>query len=122
MHQLELELRQIQDVCIVRLRGAIEAGSFGSLAGVLNRLIEGGSQRIVLECRQVSYIGSAELRELLDLAHYARSRDGDIKCVGLAPTMQYVANLIANGDPLDCHDAVSNALASFHTAYAPALH
>jgi len=56
------------------------------------------------------------VRALLDLAHVARSHGGDVKCARLAPTIEQIINLIANGDPLDCHPDVTNALDAFQTA------
>jgi anti-anti-sigma factor len=113
MHQLQLQVRQLQGVNIVQLSGSIEPTSFPSLYATLNKLVSDGSPRIVLECAQLNYIGSAELKQLLDFAHHARASGGDIKCVGLCSTVQYVANLVANGDPFDCFDDLPQALATF---------
>ena len=113
MHQLQIALRKAGDIEVIELTGAIEPLSFAGLATTLNRVIFQDSARAVLDCHCVTYISSSELKELLDYARYARARGGDIKCVGLAPTIQQVANLVASGDPLDCFDDLSGALRSF---------
>jgi len=113
MHQLRIGRRQAGDVEIIELAGAVEPLSFTSLATALNQVILLGPACVILDCRDVTYISSTELKELLDYARYARARGGDVKCVGLSPTIQQVANLVANGDPLDCFDDLADALRSF---------
>ena len=113
MHQLQIQTQQLPDTEIVHLIGAIESHSFPSLFAMLNELLERPVPQVVLECARINYVGSAELKELLDLAHIARARGGDIKCARLAPTIEQVATLIANGDPLECFPDVSFALAAF---------
>src|SRR5438105_5202664 len=97
--QLHIQTHHLRNAEIVHLIGAIHATNFSGLFAVLNELLEHPSPQIVLECSQTQYIGSAELKELLDLAHIARARGGDIKCARLAPTIEQVCTLIANGDP-----------------------
>jgi anti-anti-sigma factor len=122
MHQLQVELRRAGEIDVLELTGAVEPVSFASLAAALNKAIRHGSARIILDCRHVTYISSPELKELLDLARYARARGGDVKCVGLSPTIQQVSNLVSNGDPLDCFDDLPHALRSFRVPYASSGH
>jgi anti-anti-sigma factor len=113
MHQLQFQIRQLSGVNIVRLTGTIEPTNFPALQAALNKMVAEGFPKIALECYDLNYISSAELKQLLDFAHYARASGGDVKCVGLAPTVQHVANLVANGDPFDCYDDLSYALVAF---------
>ena len=113
MHELQITRRQVQGVQIVELSGAIDALAFSGLAATLKRLIQEDSSLVLLDCTGVTYIGSAQLRGLLDFASRARAHDGDLKCVGVAPTIQQVANLIAMGDLLEFHDNLSDALLAF---------
>jgi len=113
MHELQIKVREVQGVQVLELSGAIDAPAFSSLAAMLKRLIQEGMSSVLLDCTAVSYIGSAQLRGLLDFASRARAYDGDLKCVGVAPTIQQVANLIAMGDLLEFHDDLSNALQAF---------
>jgi anti-anti-sigma factor len=120
MHQLHIQVKPLRATNVVHLHGAIDSNNFAGLVLTLNQLFTKPAAQIILECSQVSYIGTAELKELLDLAHIARARGGDIKCARLAPTIEQVATLIANGDPLECFPDVSYALASFHSERVPA--
>jgi anti-anti-sigma factor len=116
MHQLRIEVREVGDIEVIELTGAVEPLSFTALAATLNRVILQGSACAVLDCRNVTYISSTELKELLDYARYARARDGDVRCVGLSPIIQQVATLVACGDPLECFDDLPSALRSFNTS------
>ena len=122
MHQLRIETRQVGGIEVIELTGAVETLSFAALAATLNRIIREDPACAILDCRHVTYISSAELKELLNYARYARARGGDIKCVGLSSTIQQVANLVSNGDPLDCFDDVLNALRAFHVPSASIGH
>jgi anti-anti-sigma factor len=113
MHQIRFEVQRLPLANIIHLDGAIDANNFASLAIELQGLLSGPLPRIILECTHVSYIGTIELRHLLDFAHLARSRGGDIKCTALAPTIEQIATLIANGDPLECYPDIVVALAEF---------
>jgi len=113
MHELQIKMHQVAGVEVVEMAGAIDALAFVDLSSTLTRMIEEVTPCIVLECSRVTYIGSAQLKQLLDLAHRAQARGGDVKCVGIAPTIQHVANLIAMGDLIDFFDDMPQALRAF---------
>ena len=113
MQELQLNMRRIDDVEIIEMIGAVDALAFTGFSATLTRMMEEVTPCIVLECSRVSYIGSAHLKELIDFAHLAQSRGGDLKCVGLPQTIQQVANLIAMGDLIECYDDLQQALRSF---------
>jgi anti-anti-sigma factor len=118
MRDLQFETKQIRGIEVVSLSGSVEPMSFSDLAATLGRLIHETSPRVVLDCREVNYIGSVQLRELLDFAQYARTRGGDIKCVALAPAIRQVVSLISNGNRIDCFDELSEALAAFGDSWS----
>jgi len=95
MQELQFNMRRVNDVEVIEMTGAVDAMAFTGFSATLTRMMEEVTPCIVLECSRVSYIGSAQLKELIDFAHLAQSRGGDVKCVGLPQTIQQVANLIA---------------------------
>src|SRR5262245_48193108 len=123
MHQAHVATQHLPDVEIIHLSGGLDDANYANLAGVLSTQLRtcrqnGATPQIILACAEVNYIGSSELRALLDLAQIARALDGDIKVARLAPTIEQVANLVANGDPLDCHPDVNTALDAFQRVAA----
>jgi anti-anti-sigma factor len=121
MQELQVKRKLIYNVEVFELTGAIDALAFKDFSATLTRLMEEVTPCIILECSQVTYIGSAHLKELIGFAHMAQARGGDLKCVGLPPTIQHVANLIAMGDLLEFHDNLPEALQSFSNAPAGAI-
>ena len=113
MHQIRFEVQRLPLANIVHLDGVIDANNFTPLAIELQGLLASSSPRIILECSHVSFISTTELKRMLDFAHRARAHGGDIKCAALAPTIEQVATLIANGDPLECFPGIVEALAAF---------
>ncbi len=121
MQELQFNMRRVNDVEVIEMSGAVDAIAFTAFSATLNRMMEEVTPCIVLECSRVSYIGSAQLKELIDFAHLAQSRGGDVKCVGLPQTIQQVANLIAMGDLIECYDDLQEALRSFRSSPAAVL-
>ncbi|MGO9527490.1 MAG: STAS domain-containing protein [Verrucomicrobiia bacterium] len=101
---------------VIEMAGAVDALAFTQFAATLTRTMEEVTPCIILDCSQVTYIGSAQLKELIGLAHMAQARGGDLKCVGLPQTIQQVANLIAMGDLMEFYDHLAEALRSFRTS------
>jgi len=114
MHELQISRHRVHNVEVIELAGAIDALGFTELSTTLTRTIEDATPCIALNCLQVSYIGSAQLRALINLAALARTAGGDIKCVGLAPTIRQIVNLIAGNDPLEFYDEMSAVHVAFH--------
>jgi len=121
MHELQIKMYQVSGVEVLEMAGAIDALAFADLSATLGRMITEITPCVVLECSRVTYIGSAQLKELLDFAHMAQARGGDLKCVGIAPTIQHVANLIAMGDLIEFFEDLPQALRSFQGLPASAV-
>ena len=118
MHQLNIATQPVHETEIVQIEGAVDGNNFQSLSGLLVKHLKdchtnGSLPRIVLDCSAISYIGSFELQEIIDLAQRARAHGGDIKCAALLPTIEQVLNLIGHGESLDCQPTVRSALNAF---------
>ena len=121
MHQLRLQIEHVGGLQEIRLAGAVEPSNFPALASTLRRSIDAGKPAIILDCREVTHFGSAELKELHDLVMHARALGGDIRCVGLLPQIRQVVSLIAGSDALHCHDDLLDAIAAFHNGATVAV-
>jgi anti-anti-sigma factor len=113
MQELQFKMYRTGSAEVIEMVGAVDALAFTHFAATLTRTMEEVTPRIILDCSQVTYIGSAQLKELIGFAHMAQARGGDLKCVGLPQTIQQVANLIAMGDLIEFHDHLAEALQSF---------
>jgi anti-anti-sigma factor len=115
MQELQFKMYRTGGAEVIEMVGAVDALAFTEFAATLTRVMEEVTPCIVLDCSKVTYIGSAQLKELIDFAHIAQARGGDLKCVGLPQTIQQVANLIAMGDLMEFHDHLPEALQTFRT-------
>ena len=116
MQELQFKMYRVSRAEVIEMAGAVDALAFSHFATTLIRTMEEVTPCIILECSRVTYIGSAQLKELIGLAHMAQARGGDVKCVGLPQTIQHVANLIAMGDLMAFHDHLAEAIQAFRSA------
>jgi anti-sigma B factor antagonist len=122
MQELQTKMYRTGAAEVIELAGAVDALAFTHFAATLTRTMAEITPCIVLECSRVSYIGSAQLKELIGFAHMAQARGGNLKCVGLPQTIQQVANLIAMGDLMEFYDHLAEALQSFRTSPESVAH
>lgn len=80
---MNIELKNIQDVDVVELGGEIDANTAPTVTERILPLAQPGS-RILLDMRQVPYMSSAGLRMLLSLYRETTAREGKVVLVGLS--------------------------------------
>ena len=73
MADLELDVASDDAGALITVRGEIDMATAPQLRDVLDELIEGGSQRIVLDCRALGFLDSSGIGVLVA----ARNRLGD---------------------------------------------
>src|SRR5271154_5707462 len=88
MQDLQIKRQRVNGVEVIEMTGAVDALAFTKLSATLTRLVEEATPCVVLECSHVTYIGSAQLKEIIGFAHTAQARGGDLKCVGLPQAIQ----------------------------------
>lgn len=98
---------------IIYLTGSIDQLTFTELSALLTRAVMEATPCLVLECTAVQYVGSAQLKELIDYSQFARSRGGNIHCVGLSPSIQRVAALVSQGDQITFFDDIPTAIKAY---------
>lgn len=77
MADLELELTSTDAGSVITVRGEIDMATAPQLRAMLDRLIEAGSQRIVLDCRALAFLDSSGIGVLV-AARNRLSDDGAI--------------------------------------------
>ncbi len=98
---------------LVRLGGGLDMHSFPQLESHLKSLFEQGHHRLVLDCRELEYIGSAGLGALIGFAKDARERRGDLKLLNVPPHIYRIIELLGFTKVLQVHHEEAKALASF---------
>jgi anti-sigma B factor antagonist len=97
----------------VRLSGSLDMYSFTRLETQLNSYFQQGQYRIVLDCRDLDYIGSAGLGALIGFAKQAREHDGDVKLLNVPERIFKIIELLGFTKVLQVHATQEDALASF---------
>ncbi|MDY7095718.1 MAG: STAS domain-containing protein [Acidobacteriota bacterium] len=91
---MQIHLRKVQDVAIVAPKGRLVAGvGDEALHRVLHELLEGDWQKILLDLKEVSYIDSSGIGELVDGLRSAQALGVAIKATPMAEKVERVLRL-----------------------------
>jgi len=98
---------------LLRLSGSLDMYSFPRLENQLNTLFSQGQYRIILDSRDLDYIGSAGLGALIGFAREAREHGGDVKLLNVPERIYKIIELLGFTKVLQVHNSEENALNSF---------
>ena len=123
---LEYKSRQQGDVTILDLSGRISVGealAFGPGSGlVLGQLIrelaEKGQKRVLLNLKDVKYIDSSGVGDLVRSATSLRRQGGDLKLLSPAPMVLEILQITRLDRVLDIKNDESLAVQSFSEPFA----
>jgi anti-sigma B factor antagonist len=123
---LEYKSRQQGDVTILDLSGRISVGealAFGPGSGlilgqVIRELAEKGQKRILLNLKDVKYIDSSGVGDLVRSVTSLRRQGGDLKLLSPAPMVLEVLRITRLDRMLDIKDDESAAVQSFSEPFA----
>jgi len=100
-------------VQVVRLTGSLDMYSFPRLETQLNTHLQQGHYAILLDCKNLDYIGSAGLGALIGFAKQAREKGGDVKLLNVPDRIYKIIELLGFTKVLQVHNDETAALASF---------
>jgi anti-sigma B factor antagonist len=100
-------------VQIVRLADSLDMYSFPQLESQLNALFQQGRYFLVLDCRNLDYIGSAGLGALIGFAKQAREHNGDLRLLNVPERIYKTIELLGFTKVLRVHQTEDDAVASF---------
>jgi anti-sigma B factor antagonist len=100
-------------VLLIRLAGSLDMYSFPRLESQLNTLFQQGRYSLVLDCRDLDYIGSAGLGALIGFAKQAREHNGDLRLLNVPERIYKIIELLGFTKVLQVHQTEDDAVASF---------
>ena len=100
-------------VQLIRLVGSLDMYSFPRLESQLNALFQQGRYSLVLDCRDLDYIGSAGLGALIGFAKQAREHNGDLRLLNVPERIYKIIELLGFTKVLQVHQTEDDAVASF---------
>ena len=115
--KLRCAAREIDDVVVLDLVGRMAIGDNNMLfRSRTQELIDKGARKVVLNLREVDFIDSAGLGELVRAHTTARKHGGQLKMVNLHDKVQKVFALASLTQVFEIHADEGSALRSFATA------
>jgi len=101
------------DIQFVRLQGSLDMYSFPRLEGQLQSLFQQNQHRVILDCSELDYIGSAGLGALIGFAKLARENNGDLKLLNVPNRIYKIIELLGFTKVLQVHETEESATAAF---------
>ena len=98
------------DVTIIAVNGHMDGASAQELEGELSSRIRDGSVRILLDCNEMNYIGSAGMRVFLLAARRCKQAGGLLSIAALQPSCRTVFEMGGFHTIIDCYDSREEAL------------
>ena len=113
MKDFRIERDARGDIQVVRLTGSLDMYSFPRLETQISTLFQENLYSILLDCRDLDYIGSAGLGALIGFAKQAREKGGDVKLLNVPERIFKIIELLGFTKVLQVHHNEASALASF---------
>jgi anti-sigma B factor antagonist len=111
---LDIELRSLGQVKLVKLRGRLNLGdSVDRLRDTLADLMSSGDTRVVLDLSEVPWIDSSGIGLLVKILTSAKQRGGSIKLLNPSKFTVQTLKMICLLDLFDVFDDQEKAVASF---------
>jgi anti-sigma B factor antagonist len=98
MSEFKIGVREAQGVNVLELKGYLDAHTAPKLEEAFGNLLNTRQFRIVVNCKDLSYISSAGLGVFMAYIEDVRQNKGDIKLTNMSPKVYNVFDLL--GFPL----------------------
>ena len=98
MTDFKVMAREEPPVSVLEIKGYLDAHTAPELEGAIDKLVKEKKYKIIVNCRELSYISSAGLGVFMAYIEEVRKNDGDIKLTNMSPKIFNVFDLL--GFPL----------------------
>lgn len=111
---MEVTTKELRRCDLVVVKGRIDTSTVKSLSDALAEIKDAGRYKIVLNMKDVTYISSAGLSELIDTQNTCRHlKRGELILAEVPPRIREVLNLAGLTPLFTIHDTESEAVGSF---------
>lgn len=98
MSSFKIDIREMQNINVLDLKGYLDAHTAPDLEKVFQNLMEVKKFNIVVNCKDLNYISSAGLGVFMAYIEDVRKNNGDIKLSNMSPKVYNIFDLL--GFPL----------------------
>ena len=116
MKEFKIEQQTSGDVEILRISGSLDMYSFPRLESQLQTAFQQGHYRLLIDCGNLEYVGSAGLGALIGFTKQAREHNGDVKLLNVPERIVKIIELLGFTKVLKLYNNEPEALASFTAA------
>lgn len=97
-----------EDFAVIKLDGAVDAHTAPQFEEEVQKVIDDGQNKIVVDCEKLTYISSAGLGVFMGFVEEVRETGGDIKICGLTEKVKQPFEILGFESLFHfCHDVVS---------------
>ena len=110
---MEISISESGDVRILSFQGNLDTNTAPDAESEITGLIDGGTQKLLVNFEKLDYISSAGLRVLLATAKKLKASSGDLKICCLNQTVQEVFDISGFATILSVASSEEEALGAF---------
>ncbi len=110
---MDVTVKEVNEVRVLLFEGNLDTNTAPQAQSQIDKLIDGGSSKILINFDDLNYISSAGLRVLLATAKKLKKASGDLKICGLNQTVQEVFDISGFSSILSVVATEEDALAAF---------
>jgi anti-sigma B factor antagonist len=103
----------LNDLSVLALEGFLDAHTAPAFEQAIQKEMEGGRLRMIVNCEKLTYISSAGLGVFMSFIEEIREQGGDIKICGLIPKVRQVFEILGFASLFDILDTLPEAAQKF---------
>jgi len=119
MNELSVETRTLEDVTLVYPKGFINAHTVRIFETELQRSLQEGRFKLVVNCAELAYIASAGLGAMMGTIEEIRGNGGDLRLTDLNETVQNIFEILGFNHLFRIFPSEKEAVLSFREGPDP---
>lgn len=108
-----------RDVLILNADGGLDSHNTSQFIGELQRLVEAGTRKLVVDCSRLGYISSVGIASLIRLHKRLAEHGGDVKLAAVQAPLFRLLEMTRLNEVFHSYPSVESALEAFRTAGMP---
>jgi anti-sigma B factor antagonist len=115
MSDITITHKELKRIALLEVQGRVDSTTASELGAALNKTIEDGKNRIVLDLREVEYMSSAGLREMVSALKRVQNiaGTGDLRLASPSDRVREVLELAGLDEIFKIFDTQVDAVGSF---------
>jgi anti-sigma B factor antagonist len=104
-----------RDVLILRADGGLDSHNSGQFVEELQRLVDAGARKLVVDCGKLGYISSVGIATLIRIHSRLADRGGNVKLAAVGPPLFRLLDITRLNQVFHVYPSVEQAIAAFRS-------